>query len=380
MPSSITPNMSLVVPTVDKQAGPQYATDINGDLSIIDNHNHTTGLGAPIPVAAINYNADLSAMNNRLKLAKSLTFSPQSSPLNGITPDIGALYASGVDLYFNDGNGNQIRITQAGSLAGTPGSISNLTPPASVNFNSGTGEFVFQQAVNTPASLDAGSVTIRDETAGGNGITLNAPSSLGADASLTLPIPPGSTELLQIDSSGNITPSTTFTQASVPTGSMIAFAGPNSSIPAGFLYCNGQAVSRTTYSNLFSVMGTGWGIGDGSTTFNVPFTSGLFLRGQDDGTGNDPAASARTAIPASGGNSGDNVGSFQESAISDHNHNEVVSAASGSGVGVQTVPAATGPLANSNVQTNGAQIISGASEVSIESRPINVYVVYIIKT
>tara|TARA_R110002126_G_scaffold35259_1_gene108729 strand:- start:828 stop:1394 length:567 start_codon:yes stop_codon:yes gene_type:complete len=44
----------------------------------------------------------------------------------------------------------------------------------------------------------------------------------------------------------------------------------DSTAPGGFLECNGSAVSRSTYATLFSVVGTTWGIGDGSTTFNVP--------------------------------------------------------------------------------------------------------------
>lgn len=51
-------------------------------------------------------------------------------------------------------------------------------------------------------------------------------------------------------------------------GSMQIFAG--STIPNGYLLCDGQAISRTTYSDLFKVIGTTWGSGDGSTTFNVP--------------------------------------------------------------------------------------------------------------
>jgi microcystin-dependent protein len=54
----------------------------------------------------------------------------------------------------------------------------------------------------------------------------------------------------------------------MPTGSVIPFAA--NSAPAGWLLCRGQAVSRTTYAGLFSVIGTIWGVGDGSTTFNLP--------------------------------------------------------------------------------------------------------------
>jgi microcystin-dependent protein len=58
------------------------------------------------------------------------------------------------------------------------------------------------------------------------------------------------------------------------TGTIFMFAG--STAPAGWLMCTGQAVSRTTYAGLFSVIGTTYGTGDGSTTFNVPNISGRF--------------------------------------------------------------------------------------------------------
>lgn len=55
---------------------------------------------------------------------------------------------------------------------------------------------------------------------------------------------------------------------SVPAGATIPFAG--SSAPTGWLICNGAAISRTTYSVLFAIIGTTYGAGDGSTTFNIP--------------------------------------------------------------------------------------------------------------
>ena len=54
----------------------------------------------------------------------------------------------------------------------------------------------------------------------------------------------------------------------VPAGSIIAWSG--SSAPTGYLLCDGTAVSRTTYAALFAIAGTGYGVGDGSSTFNVP--------------------------------------------------------------------------------------------------------------
>ena len=63
----------------------------------------------------------------------------------------------------------------------------------------------------------------------------------------------------------------------LPIGSYIQFAG--SQAPAGFLVCNGGEISRTTYSNLFAVIGTTYGSGDGSTTFNLPNLTDRFLQG-----------------------------------------------------------------------------------------------------
>lgn len=54
----------------------------------------------------------------------------------------------------------------------------------------------------------------------------------------------------------------------VPTGSIVAYGGI--AAPSGWLLCQGAAVSRTTYAALFAILGTAYGVGDGSTTFNLP--------------------------------------------------------------------------------------------------------------
>jgi microcystin-dependent protein len=63
----------------------------------------------------------------------------------------------------------------------------------------------------------------------------------------------------------------------VPVGVVHPFAG--STAPDGWLLCDGSAVSRTTYADLFSVIGTIYGSGDGSTTFNLPDMRGIFPKG-----------------------------------------------------------------------------------------------------
>ena len=65
----------------------------------------------------------------------------------------------------------------------------------------------------------------------------------------------------------------------IPVGTIYAFAGND--IPSGYLPCNGSAISRTTYADLFAVIGTTYGSGDGSTTFNLPNLTDKFIQGSD---------------------------------------------------------------------------------------------------
>lgn len=90
------------------------------------------------------------------------------------------------------------------------------------------------------------------------------------------------------------------------TGMVCYFA--QSTPPAGYLKRNGAAVSRTTYARLFAKIGTTYGAGDGSTTFNLPDGRGVFDRGLDDGRGLDP---------------GRTLGSYQDSANLSHAHGVV---------------------------------------------------------
>lgn len=77
----------------------------------------------------------------------------------------------------------------------------------------------------------------------------------------------------------------------MPVGVVVPFAGSTS--PAGWQLCYGQAISRTTYAGLFTTIGTTYGSGDGSTTFNLPDLRGRVVAGEDDMGGT--AASRLTA-------------------------------------------------------------------------------------
>lgn len=76
------------------------------------------------------------------------------------------------------------------------------------------------------------------------------------------------------------------TQSLEGVGFIEAFSGPKTYIPAAYLDCDGSAISRTQYASLFAVIGTTYGIGDGSTTFNIPDFRGKFLRAIDESSRN----------------------------------------------------------------------------------------------
>ena len=75
---------------------------------------------------------------------------------------------------------------------------------------------------------------------------------------------------------------------------LIAFFAADTA-PSGWLECDGSAVSRTQYADLFAHLGTDFGAGDGSTTFNLPDLRGEFIRGWDHGRGVDAGRGFGTA-------------------------------------------------------------------------------------
>ena len=157
-------------------------------------------------------------------------------------------------------------------------------------------------------------------------------------------------------------------------------------VPSGYLYCDGSAVSRTTYATLYASIGVAYGYGDNATTFNVPDFRGYFLRGQDDGSGHDTDDTGRTALNT-GGNTADNIGSFQDdgtavnnlsTGVTDPGHVHSLYQALFGG----STP--TAPLAGTYQSTPGTTSSTTGISVSLsssdnETRPKNVYVRYYIK-
>lgn len=158
----------------------------------------------------------------------------------------------------------------------------------------------------------------------------------------------------------------------VPSGMILPFGGTSS--PSGFLSCDGAAVSRSTYATLYAAIGTTWGAGDGSSTFNLPDLRAMFLRGtgthgtQNMANGNDFAAPA--------------VGTFELDQMQDHKHEVPMSP----GTGLQGYSSYTiGNHAYNttyNFNTTAPLEINsqGTPRVGDETRPVNASVLYVIKT
>tara|TARA_R110002012_G_scaffold22056_2_gene77004 strand:+ start:4581 stop:5678 length:1098 start_codon:yes stop_codon:yes gene_type:complete len=165
-----------------------------------------------------------------------------------------------------------------------------------------------------------------------------------------------------------------------PAGTVIYSA--RSTAPTGYIKANGAAISRSTFSVLFAAIGTQYGVGDGSTTFNVPDLRGEFLRGLDDSRGVD---SGRTLGSAQGSAnlSHDHTFTGTTSTIGNHVHSYTAatfqndSDESGlTNVAQGTTTANTGGGGSHNHSVSGSTSVVGETE----ARPRNVALLACIKT
>lgn len=242
----------------------------------------------------------------------------------------------GVDpITVDDSNVGQVLIgIEAASTSGS-GAV-RLATVAEVN------DGLSSQIAVTPASLS-------QSLSGGNNLPVATETSRGVVELAT------EAEVISgTDTERAITPATLSASlpsygVGVPPGMVISYAGQT--VPSGYLECDGSAINRILYSDLFSVIGTSFGIGNGSTTFNVPDLRGEFVRGWDNGKGTD---------------AGRLFGSFQADEIRAHNHS-----------GVSGPP--TGNLSGGGNRGSDTGVYTTNSTGGSETRPRNIALMYCIK-
>ncbi len=247
MPNTTTsPYMNLPVPVVSTDPGPDWANDINACMSAIDSHDHTTGKGVPLTPDALNINADLPMNGYNLTAAGAVTFQAKISALTSL---LRSLQVVSADLYFIDGAGNSVRITQGGSVTGSSGTITGL-PSGTASASYAGGTFTFDSATNTPANMAVGPLIIGSNTASPKTVTLGPSSSQPANYNLTFPLAAPSANQLPIsDGSGNLS----WSWGLLPIGSVVATfpnlsgayttSATTSADTYGFVKCVGQTIS-----------------------------------------------------------------------------------------------------------------------------------------
>ena len=235
-------------------SGASVRSDINAVLDAIKTFN-SGGSDPANPEAFMPY-VDTGDNNN---------FKIRNSSNNGFTT-VGSVNEANLGLLLRSGG------TMTGNILGHDGS--GASSPA-YSFNNDTDTGMFRSGTNSIGFSTAGTtrVLISDsgldmsnglpirfqDSSGSPFVALKSPSSLSGNLTFTLPSTIVNGGFLTTDSSGNLSFAT---PDSVPTGCVFCRAA--ASVPAGYLECNGNAVSRTTYSALFAVIGTTYGSGTGS--------------------------------------------------------------------------------------------------------------------
>ena len=298
--------------TVDNAAGNVVRADINSILDAIKTNN-SGGSDPSNPVKFMLYG---KSSDDKLKVYDGSNFR-----------EIGDVGEDNLGLLLRSG-GTMTGVILADDASGAS------TPALAFDGDPDTG--IFRKSANTiglstagteRAIIDSNGVTIQAQgdirladSDSSNWVALQAASTVSSNLTFTLPSADGSNgQMLQTNGSGTLSFTTV---QGVPSGAVFCIAV--ATVPSDYLECNGAAVSRTTYSALFAVIGTAYGAGNGSSTFNLPDLRGEFVRGFDNGRGIDSGRSIATSqgsqfaqhnhgVSASSANSGSHNHSFKAS-------------------------------------------------------------------
>ena len=179
---------------------------------------------------------------------------------------------------------------------------------------------------------------------------------------------------------------TVVAEALLPAGAVQFHAG--STAPAGWLKANGAAISRTAYAALFAAIGTTYGVGDGSTTFNLPDLRGEFARGWDDGRGVDVSRALGSAQAQDFLSHGHGISDPKHGhGISDPGHAHGIDGGLNAGGGTSPTVGSGNVTRTGNTTSvgTGISIVTSGTGITVspaggvETRPRNVALLAIIK-
>lgn len=302
MASSYTPLLRLVLPVAGELTG-TWGDVVNAGLTNLVEQSIAGTATITIPDANYTLTTANEAADEARRAVINCTGS-LSAQRNVVCPSSSKLYV----VVNNTTGGFAINFTTAGGTG-------VLVPAGETRFVrcDGTNVVVAITPPVLPTISSFGASLIDDADAAAARTTLGAAASGPATTSgLTLPTATiagrttagtGAIEALTVGANLTLLAGVLSAAGGTPAGAVATFA--TNAAPAGWLKANGALVSRTTYSSLFSVIGTTFGVGDGSTTFGLPDLRGEFIRGWDDGRGVD---------------SGRVFGSAQAGEIQSHTH------------------------------------------------------------
>lgn len=276
MASTYTVNTGIEKPGSGEQSG-TWGTTTNANFDIID--RSLNGVGN-ISLAGTTHTLSTSdgSLSDGHYRVLVLGGSPSGTNTITISPsDQDKVYLvfnnSGQSAIFTQGSGGNATITN-----GATAWVYADGGGASAQVKAVPADLVDDSSPQLGGNLDVNGNSIVSTSDGDIAITPNGTGDVILDG-IKYPQADGSAgEFLQTDGSGQLS----FADVSASafnSGMLIPYAGATA--PTGWLLCYGQAISRTTYADLFAVVGTTYGNGDGSTTFNLPDLRGRVVAGKD---------------------------------------------------------------------------------------------------
>jgi len=181
------------------------ATSEQSNYQVIDIHDHSSMKGAQVPTAGLNINANLGFAGFKAFNFLAAQFSNQDSPLSA-AENKPCVYSLNGELRFIDNSGNDVLITNAGSVNSATGSISGLSSPVAAGFSSSTFTWRANAGTGIYAKMANADVSLYESVANaGNAVTLKSPASLGVSYSVTFPIAtPASTQYVTMATTGQL--------------------------------------------------------------------------------------------------------------------------------------------------------------------------------